>query len=143
MDYTKIQYLQFLNTIYKRILDEVDVGIHAVDDSGNTIVYNKKMAQIESMDIQEVINKNLLDVFMFKENQSSTLVKALQEGKETKNVKQTYFNNKGREITTNNNTIPIYENDKLIGAVEIANDVTKLERLIKGNITGKGHQIYI
>lgn len=137
-----IQYLHSLNTMYKKILDEVDVGVHAVDDTGNTIIYNKKMAQIESMDIGDVINKNLLDVFMFKEDQSSTLVKALQEGKETKNVKQTYFNNKGREITTNNNTIPIYTNEKLMGAVEIANDVTKLERLIKGNITRTGTTRY-
>ncbi len=142
MDQPNIRYLQYLNSIYKRILDEVDVGVQAVDDTGNTIIYNKKMAQIESMDVQDVINKNLLDVFMFKEDQSSTLVMALQEGKETKNVKQTYFNNKGREITTNNNTIPIYENNKLLGAVEIANDVTKLERLIKGNIIHRGTTRY-
>jgi arginine utilization regulatory protein len=144
MDQTKmtVEYLQYLISMYKRILDEVDVGVHAVDASGNTVIYNNKMAQMESMDIQEVMNKNLLDVFMFKENQSSTLVKALQDRKETKNVKQTYFNNKGREITTNNNTIPIYENEELLGAVEIANDVTKLERLIKGNITRKGTTRY-
>lgn len=144
MENTKmsIQYLKYLNSMYRRILDEVDVGVHAVDDTGNTIVYNKKMAQIESMEKHDVIDKNLLDVFMFKEDQSSTLVKALQEGKETKNVKQTYFNNKGREITTNNNTIPIYNNEQLMGAVEIANDVTKLERLIKGNITRKSSTRY-
>ncbi|MFJ5762122.1 sigma-54 interaction domain-containing protein [Neobacillus sp. NPDC093182] len=144
MDQTKmtVEYLQYLISMYKRILDEVDVGVHAVDASGNTVIYNNKMAQMESMDIQDVMNKNLLDVFMFKEDQSSTLVKALQDRKETKNVKQTYFNNKGREITTNNNTIPIYENEELLGAVEIANDVTKLERLIKGNITRKGTTRY-
>jgi arginine utilization regulatory protein len=144
MENTKmtIKYLQYLNLMYKRILDEVDVGVHAVDASGNTVIYNNKMAEIESMDIQDVMNKNLLDVFMFKEDQSSTLVKALQDRKETKNVKQTYFNNKGREITTNNNTIPIYKNEELLGAVEIANDVTKLERLIKGNITRKGTTRY-
>ncbi|MBS4211524.1 MULTISPECIES: sigma-54 interaction domain-containing protein [Neobacillus] len=140
MENTKrtIQQLQYINSMYKRILDEVDVGVHAVDNTGKTIVYNKKMMQIESMDIQEVINKNLLDVFKFKDNQSSTLVKALQDGKETSNVKQTYFNNKGREITTINNTIPIYQNENLQGAVEIANDVTKLERLIKGNTNKSG-----
>jgi arginine utilization regulatory protein len=144
MENTKmtIQYLQYLNSMYKRILDEVDAGVHAVDASGNTVIYNNKMAQIESMDIQDVMNKNLLDVFMFKEDQSSTLVKALHDRKETKNVKQTYFNNRGREITTNNNTIPIYEKEELLGAVEIANDVTKLERLIKGNITRKGTTRY-
>src|SRR3954470_7920684 len=122
--------LHYLTRMYKRILDEVDVGVHAVDETGKTIIYNKKMMQIESMDILDVMNKNLLDVFMFKDDQASTLVKALQEGKETSNVKQTYFNNKGHEITTINNTIPIFQNERLQGAVEIANDVTKLERLI-------------
>ncbi|MGG1674396.1 sigma-54 interaction domain-containing protein [Neobacillus sp. NRS-1170] len=136
-----IHYLQYLNRIYKRILDEVDVGVHAVDETGRSIIYNKKMMQMESMDFQDVINKKLLDVFMFKDDQSSTLVKALQEGKETANVKQTYFNNKGQAITTINNTIPIYHGDVLQGAVEIANDVTKLERLMKGNLN-KGSTRY-
>ncbi len=131
-----------LNKIYERILDEVDVGIHAVDETGKTIIYNKKMMQIESMDLKDVINKNLLDVFIFKDNQSSTLVQALQEGRETTNVKQTYFNNKGREITTINNTFPIFQDGKIQGAVEIAKDVTKLERLIHGNMNTKGSTRY-
>ncbi|MCM3600842.1 sigma 54-interacting transcriptional regulator [Robertmurraya korlensis] len=133
-----LSYLQYLNNLYERILDEVEVGVHAVDETGKTIIYNKKMMQMESMDFHDVIDKNLLDVFMFKDDQSSTLVQALQEGKETTNVKQTYFNNKGREITTINNTFPIFKGDKIQGAVEIANDVTKLERLIKGNMNTKG-----
>jgi len=133
MEKTKNDLL-YLTRMYKRILDEVDVGVHAVDETGKTIIYNKKMMQMESMDIHDVMDKNLLDVFMFKDDQSSTLVKALQEKKETSNVKQTYFNNKGREVTTINNTIPIYLDENLKGAVEIAKDVTKLERLIKGNL---------
>lgn len=139
---TSVDYLQYLNGIYQRILDEVDVGVHAVDETGKTIIYNKKMMQMESMDKQDVLDKNLLDVFMFKDNQSSTLVKALQEGKETNNVKQTYFNNRGREITTINNTIPIFEDGGLQGAVEIAHDVTKLEKLLKGNINTNGTTRY-
>ncbi|WP_243290905.1 sigma-54-dependent Fis family transcriptional regulator [Bacillus sp. FJAT-47783] len=134
-----IQSLQHLINIYERIIDEVDVGLHAVDATGKTIIYNKKMMQIEAMDSKEVLNKNLLDVFMFKENQESTLVQALREGKETKNVKQTYFNNKGKEITTINNTFPLIEDGKIQGAVEMAKDVTKLERLIKGNMSRKGN----
>ncbi|HLO11935.1 MAG TPA: PAS domain S-box protein, partial [Pseudoneobacillus sp.] len=125
MEKTKNDLL-YLTRMYKRILDEVDVGVHAVDETGKTIIYNKKMMQMESMDIHDVMDKNLLDVFMFKDDQSSTLVKALQEKKETSNVKQTYFNNKGREVTTINNTIPIYLDENLKGAVEIAKDVTKL-----------------
>jgi arginine utilization regulatory protein len=138
----KIDYLEYINRIYQRILDEVDIGIHAVDETGKTIIYNKKMMQMESMDVQDVMNKNLLDVFMFKDNQSSTLVNALKNGKETSNVKQTYFNNKGREITTINNTFPIYSKNKIDGAVEIANDVTKLEKLMKENRNTKGAPKY-
>ncbi len=133
-----LSYLQYVNKLYERILDEVKVGVHAVDETGKTIIYNKKMMQMESMDLHDVIDKNLLDVFIFKDDQSSTLVQALQEGKETTNVKQTYFNNKGREITTINNTFPIFKDGEIQGAVEIANDVTKLERLIKGNMNTKG-----
>jgi arginine utilization regulatory protein len=137
-----IDYLEYINRIYKRILDEVDIGVHAVDETGKTIIYNKKMMQMESMDVQDVMNKNLLDVFMFKDDQSSTLVNALKNGKETSNVKQTYFNNKGREITTINNTFPIYSKNNIDGAVEIANDVTKLEKLMKENRNTKGAPKY-
>jgi arginine utilization regulatory protein len=143
MEHSKeIHELQYINRIYERILDEVDVGVHAVDETGKTIIYNKKMMQMESMDSLDVMNKNLLDVFMFKDDQASTLVKALQEGKETSNVKQTYFNNKGHEVTTINNTFPILVKNKISGAVEIANDVTKLERLMKGNMNSKGAPKY-
>ncbi len=134
-----LEYLQYVNKIYERILNEVDIGLHAVDETGKTIIYNKKMAEIESMDIQDVLNKKLMDVFMFTEEQDSTLVQALQNGKEAVNVKQTYFNNKGKEITTVNHTFPIIERGTIQGAVEIAKDVTKLERLIKGNMKRNGN----
>lgn len=123
--------LSFMKDLYEKIIDKVDVGIHAVDEEGKTIIYNKKMREMESMDSKEVLHKNLLDVFIFQENQNSTLVRALQHGEETVNVKQTYFNNKGNEITTINHTFPLIENGQVKGAVEIAKDVTKIERLMR------------
>ncbi len=122
---------EFLTLVFQSILDEIDVGLHVVDEHGNTIVYNNKMMQIEDMEKHDVLNKNLMDVFMFSKQQDSTLVQALQEGKTIKNVKQSYFNNKGQEITTINHTYPIVHDGKIRGAVEIAKDVTKLERLIR------------
>ena len=35
-----VYYLQYVNRMYKRILDEVNVGVHAVDETGKTIIYN-------------------------------------------------------------------------------------------------------
>ncbi|AZV49429.1 sigma-54-dependent Fis family transcriptional regulator [Bacillus halotolerans] len=133
---------EFLTLVFQSILDEIDVGLHVVDEHGNTIVYNNKMMQIEDMEKQDVLNKNLMDVFMFSKQQDSTLVQALQEGKTIKNVKQSYFNNKGQEITTINHTYPIVQDGNIKGAVEIAKDVTKLERLIRENMHKKGNATY-
>nr|WP_129731797.1 sigma 54-interacting transcriptional regulator [Ectobacillus funiculus] len=137
-EYSKqsIQHLKYINRVYERIMNEIDIGLHAVDETGTTIIYNKKMMQMESMDSKDVLNKDLLDVFAFKE-EGSTLVRAVQQGKEAVNVKQTYFNNKGKKITTINNTFPIIEDGKIRGAVEIAKDVTKMEQLI-GSMKKKG-----
>lgn len=125
------EQFQKMHLIYQNLLDEIDVGVHVIDENEKTIIYNKKMMEIESMDVNEVLDKDLLDVFVFGEGQVSTLVKALKEGKATKNAKQTYFNNKGQQITTINNTFPIFQKRKIVAAIEIAKDVTKIERLLK------------
>ncbi|WP_163103103.1 sigma-54 interaction domain-containing protein [Peribacillus alkalitolerans] len=128
--------------IYQKILDEIDVGVHAIDESGRTIVYNKKMMEIEGMNIEDVLDKNILDVFTFHTHDDSTLIHALKKNHTTQNVKQTYFNNKGQEITTINATFPISYEAKTVGAIEIARDVTKLEKMIRDNIFKQGNTKY-
>ncbi|WP_259383925.1 sigma-54 interaction domain-containing protein, partial [Bacillus thuringiensis] len=61
----------------------------------------------------------------------STLIEALKFGKTKKNIKQTYFNNKGQEITTINDTFPIIENGKIKGAIEISKEISHLKQTIK------------
>src|SRR5690606_882414 len=104
----------------KQLVNEVDVGIHVVDSEGTTIIYNQKMAQMEGMNQNDVLYKRLVDVFTFHKNEDSTLLQVLKTGDPLKNEKQTYFNNRGQEITTINNTIPIMDGRKRIGAMEIA-----------------------
>ncbi|KAB7706941.1 PAS domain S-box protein [Bacillus aerolatus] len=134
--------LESLLTMYKEVVEKVDLGIHVIDSTGKTIIYNKKMREIEGMNINDVLDKNLLDVFRFGSADESTLLRALNNGESIQNVKQTYFNNKGQEITTINHTFPIQENGLITGAVEIAKDVTKLEKMIQENIYKKGHAPY-
>ncbi|MFS0784014.1 sigma 54-interacting transcriptional regulator [Bacillus sp. 1P06AnD] len=129
--------------ILRTIVDVIDMGIHIINKEGLTIIYNKKMAEIEGMAYEDVIGKAIPDIFDFQEESVSTLMEALQTGHETKNSKQTYFNNLGQEITTINDTYPLYdEEQQIIGAIEIAKDITNLERLIKNNILNKGGTRY-
>lgn len=125
--------------LYKQMLDLIDVGVHAIDENGNTIVYNKKMMEIESLKRSDVLYKNVLDLFVFQDEMHSTLVQALRTGKQTVHAKQTYHNYNGKEITTINHTYPLVRDGLIQGAVEISNDVTKLERLIHHNMKKKGN----
>ncbi|WP_279390815.1 sigma 54-interacting transcriptional regulator [Alkalihalobacillus sp. LMS39] len=133
---------EHLHHIYKTIVNEVDIGIHVINANGETVIYNSKMMDIESLSKEDVLHKHFLDVFTFEEGETSTLLDVLREKRPRKNVKQTYFNHKGKEITTVNHTFPIFYEDELIGAIEIAKDVTNLERLIRENIKQKGNTTF-
>lgn len=143
MNLNQIINIDGFETILYSLVDVIDIGIHIIDTEGLTIVYNKKMAEIEGMDLEDVLGKKIHDIFKFKEETESTLIRALHSGKETENSKQTYFNSLGQEITTINNTYPIFDTKQnIIGAIEVAKDITNLERIIKDNILNKGDTKY-
>jgi len=123
-----------VDELLQLILEEIDIGIHVVNHEGKTIVYNRKMMEIEMMNEEDVLHKNLLDVFTFQNNQSSTLLEALQKGKIRKNIKQSYFNNRGKEVTTINDTYPIMKDNKIVGAIEMVRDVTELKQSVQDGI---------
>ncbi|MCE9754030.1 sigma-54 interaction domain-containing protein [Bacillus cereus] len=120
-----------MNMLYETLINELDIGIHIINEESKTIVYNRKMMEIESMERSDVLYKSPLEVFAFEENKNSTLIEALKFGKKKKNIKQTYFNNKGQEITTINDTFPIIENGKIKGAIEISKEISNLKQTIK------------
>ncbi|HDR4374872.1 sigma-54-dependent Fis family transcriptional regulator [Bacillus cereus] len=120
-----------MNMLYETLLNELDIGIHIINEESKTIIYNRKMMEIESMERSDVLYKSPLEVFAFEENKNSTLIEALKFGKTKKNIKQTYFNNKGQEITTINDTFPIIENGKIKGAIEISKEISNLKQTIK------------
>ncbi|WP_252312355.1 sigma-54-dependent Fis family transcriptional regulator [Sinobaca sp. H24] len=120
-------------TIYQTLIQHIDLGIHIVDDTGKTVIYNEKMAQIENMNSRDVLYRNIADVFAFNEGHGSTLEQAWRNGTESHKPRQTYLNNQGVEITTVNHTFPVREGGRIIGAVEIAKDITKLERILQEN----------
>ncbi|MGD7046292.1 sigma 54-interacting transcriptional regulator [Jeotgalibacillus proteolyticus] len=123
--------------LVSQALDHIRQGIHMVDTDGRTIFYNKQMRVMESMEDIDVLDKRLLDIFKFYPDENSTLLQVLSTGNPVLNVKQTYFNVRGREITTLNNTYPIWNNGELAGAIEIARDVSSNEQMrIKSGSAG-------
>ena len=115
--------------IVQNILPHVEEGIHVIDENGKTIIYNSAMTDIEGLEVNQVMGKYLLKVFPSLNEDTSTLLKVLKTGETLKEYKQSYLNLKGKKISTINTTIPIIEGKDIIGAIEIAKNITKVSDL--------------
>lgn len=130
--------------LLQNILQSIDEGIHVIDNHGKTIMYNDAMAQLEGLEKEIVLNKKFTDVFPGLDEENSTLFTVMKTGRPILERTQTYFNYKGQKITTINTSIPLFDEGKKIGAVEIAKDVTKIKRLseklldLQNELTVKG-----
>ena len=114
---------------FESILNMVNVGVHVVDKRGMTVYYNETMAIIDGLEQNNVIGKTIFQIYPSLTVETSTLNLALKKGIETVEVMQTYVNMKGKQITTVNSTYPLYEDRKIIGAVETAKDITRIVRM--------------
>lgn len=111
------------------ILKSIDEGIHVVNPQGRTIFYNEVAAKHDGMAVEEVLGKHLLEVFPSLTEESSTLLKVMKTGKPIYNQTQVYVNMHGASIDTMNTTLPIFLDKKMIGAVEIAKDYSRMKLL--------------
>lgn len=111
------------------LLDNLDEGITAIDANSRITFLNKKALKMENIDMQTAVGRHLLEVYPSLSNRTSTLLKVLNTGKPIFDNLQTFKNYKGENITTVNTTVPIRKNKKVIGAVEISKDITRVRKL--------------
>ncbi|WP_216827812.1 sigma-54 interaction domain-containing protein [Alkalihalobacterium elongatum] len=111
------------------VFDTIDEGIHVVDLNGKTIYYNKVAAQLDGVDASEVINRHVLDVFPSLTEATSTLLQVIKSGSPIYYQKQQFTNVRGVIIDTVNTTIPIYQDHKMVGAVEISKNLSEIKKL--------------
>lgn len=126
---------------FEKILSIVDVGVHLVNQEGITVFYNDKMAEIDGLNRAQVLGKSIFDLYPSLTYETSTLAKVLQTGKERPEKIQTYVNLTGKRITTINRTYPLMDNSRIIGAVEVAKDITGIVHL-HDQILDLRHQLY-
>ena len=118
---------------YKRILEELldllDEGVYIVDENGVGIFYNRSMADVERINVDDVVGKEYHKAFPGIALSESTMFQALKKEVSTLNKQQTYTNLYGREVTTVNSTVPVKEDGRVIAAVEVATDITDLRKM--------------
>ena len=117
------------NEILEALLKVIDEGIHVIDMDGMTIFYNEIAASHDGMEPVEVIGKHVLESFPSLNKDTSTLLQVIRSGKPIYNKSQTYMNLHARTIDTVNTTLPIHIDGKLVGAVEVAKDLSKMRKI--------------
>ena len=115
--------------LVQNILHHGNIGVHVIDNTRKTVVYNEAMAELEGLEIFQVIDKDILDIFPSLNEYTSTLIKVMNSGEPIINSTQTYLNYRGHSITTISTTLPLISGGEIVGAMEIAQDVTNLRKL--------------
>ena len=111
------------------VLSGVGVGVHTVDTRGVTVYYNDGAGRLDGLQPTEVVGRHLLDVFPSLSEETSSLLRVLRSQETISHRRQTYTNYRGDEVHTTNTTRPVYAAGRLIGALEIAADMTEMKHL--------------
>lgn len=118
---------------YKKILETLmnllDTGVYVVDTEGVGIFYNEAMADLEQIEVADVVGKKFSTAFPGVKLEVSTMYQALKKQIATKNKQQSYTNLYGKEITTINSTVPVEHRGKTIAAIEVAKDITNIRSM--------------
>lgn len=118
---------------YEKIIEEliklIDEGVYVVDKKGIGRFYNDVMASMEKVNMEDVLGKTFHDAFPQVRNNDSTMLKALLNGEATVKSQQSYKNFYGKEITTINSTVPIVVEGETVAAIEVAKDITDIQRM--------------
>jgi len=111
------------------LLCSIDEGVHIVDETGVTVYYNAQAAELDGLDPESVLGKHVLDVYPSLNAENSTLLQVCRHKRPVLSKQQSFTNFKGKKITTVNTTLPIILEHRLVGAVEVSQNLTTVREL--------------
>lgn len=117
--------------VLKLVSENLYCGIFIVDKLGKVVFYNQSTNDLAGLKVEKAIGKHLLEIFPRLTEETSTIIRTLKTGEGLKDYVQVYYNYQDKRVTILSNTIPLYENNKLEGVVEIFSDVEKYSNLYK------------
>ena len=136
---------------YKKLVDELiellDEGVYIVDKYGTGIHYNRAMARTEKVAVDDVLGKKFHEAFPDFNLGESTIYSALTRNRPTRSKQQTYKNLYGKEITTENSTIPVIVDGETVAAIEVSKDITELRTItdtlqeLRGEVAEKAEPV--
>lgn len=115
-------------------------GILVVDANADIVYMHKFNEELTPFAEKEAIGKNLFTVYPTMNPEESTVVKALRTGEETLAYEGTLTTAQGKSFKVIDDTFPIREDGKVIGAVCITHSLSRTKTLTSLNITADKEQ---
>ena len=112
-----------------QVLDYIDEGIQIVDEKGRIVYYNKAARLYDGIEDETALGRHILEIYPSLTFETSTLLKSMRTLSSILNQEQNFINYKGDKISTVNSSIPIKSGSKIIGAIEVSKNITKVREL--------------
>jgi len=119
----------FSKNQFEKILDHIGEGVQVIDATGKIVFFNKVAAQLDNLRREEAIGKHILDIYPSLTEETSTILQVIKTKEPILNMQQVFLNYKGYKITTVNSSIPILEEGKILGVLEVSRDITQVKAL--------------
>ncbi len=91
-------------------------------------------------EFESIINRNFLEVYPSIKPEESTVMTCLKYGVPIYSENQIFRDEKGRVYNTQNLTLPIIRSGKILGAIELSKDITRIKEDIPIKVKKNPHQ---
>ena len=124
-----MEYKLWLDTIIKYRNECIII----VDKNANLVYYNEPIAYFfdQNKEQSEIIGKNILELLDNLTEEESTFYRVLKTGEPIFDYIQTFINYAKKRVTAISTTLPLIDNNKIVGAIEILEDVNNFKKLHK------------
>jgi arginine utilization regulatory protein len=116
-----------LKDIYESILNSIDEGIHVADINGNIKYINPSQQHIDGL-TSDIIGKHWTEIYDL-DDETSLVLQALKGSKYIYDQYQHYVTRGGKYVSIVCSAMPLYSEDKLIGAVAITKDFPRFKEM--------------
>lgn len=131
--FNKILFLEEITekediSILEKVINSIDEAVMVCDSQGKFIIYNEANERLDGLKKEQVLGKHVSSVYNLTE-ETSLLLQAMRKRKPFIDRHQSYTNFAGKNLNIMCNTYPLFQGDKVIGAVSIQRDYSKIKKL--------------
>lgn len=114
----------------RHLFDSIEEGVIVTDRDGKIIFYNSEIAKLEGLVSENVVGRNLAEVYDAVTLESSEHLSVVLTGEPVLEKHKTYFTNKGREVNIVASTFPVLENSEVVAVYSVCKNITKYKELL-------------